>query len=98
VDKLSGTQIGAIAENHVANMLIITTGGRLSEFQRVADDDGIDLLIYEKRSGRALPPQVKCRTVAINRLEAPRDPTRFNSNWQPHVSRTPRLRNFRPVD
>lgn len=67
MDKLSSTQIGAIAENHVANALMITTGGRLSAFQPVADDDGIDLLIYDKRSGRALPAQVKCRTVTINR-------------------------------
>ena len=48
-------------------MLMITTDGRLSAFQPVADDDGIDLLIYDKRSGRALPAQVKCRTVTINR-------------------------------
>ena len=41
--------------------------GRLSAFQSVADDDGIDLLIYDKRSGRALPAQVKCRTVTINK-------------------------------
>lgn len=67
MDKLSSTQIGAIAENHVANMLMITTDGRLSAFQPVADDDGIDLLIYDKRSGRALPAQVKCRTVTINK-------------------------------
>ena len=67
MDKLSSTQIGAIAENHVTNMLIITSGGRLSAFQPVADDDGIDLLIYDKKSGRALPAQVKSRTVTINR-------------------------------
>ncbi len=67
MDKLSSTQIGTIAENHVANMLMITTGGRLSAFRPVADDDGIDLLIYDKRTGRALPAQVKCRTVTINK-------------------------------
>ena len=67
VDKLSSTQIGAIGENHVANMLMITTGGRLAAFQPMADDDGIDLLIYDKKSGRALPAQVKSRTVTINR-------------------------------
>lgn len=67
MNKLSSTQVGAIAENHVANMLMITSGGRLSAFQPVADDDGIDLLIYDKKSGRALPAQVKCRTVTINR-------------------------------
>jgi|HubBroStandDraft_4_1064222.scaffolds.fasta_scaffold374427_1 hypothetical protein len=67
MDMLACAQIGVIAENHVANMLMIAARGRLSAFQPVADDDGIDLLIYDKKSGRALPAQIKCRTVTINR-------------------------------
>jgi hypothetical protein len=63
----SSTQIGAIAVSHVANVLMISSGGRLSAFWPVADDDGIDLLIYDKVTGRALPAQVKSRTVALKK-------------------------------
>ena len=60
--KLSATQIGAIAENLVANELMIESKGRLSSFQPVADDDGINVLIYDKQTGRAVPIQIKTRT------------------------------------
>lgn len=63
----TSTQVGAIAENLVANALMLESGGRLSPFAPQADDDGIDLLIYDKVSGRALPAQVKSRTVALRR-------------------------------
>lgn len=65
--QLSSTQIGAIAELLVANTLMVHSRGRLSPFRPVADDDGIDLLIYDKLTGRALPAQVKSRTVALKR-------------------------------
>ena len=59
--KLTSTQIGAIGEDIVASGLMIASHGRLSPFQPVADDDGIDLLIYDKKTGKALPIQVKSR-------------------------------------
>jgi len=65
--KLSSTQIGALAENLIANELMIESGGRLSPFQPVADDDGIDILIYDKITGNALPIQIKARTTTINK-------------------------------
>lgn len=65
--KPSSTQIGAIAENLVANLLMLSSEGRLSPFSPVADDDGIDLLIYDKLTGRALPAQIKSRTVALKK-------------------------------
>ncbi|EJA3099286.1 TPA: DUF4365 domain-containing protein [Vibrio parahaemolyticus] len=65
--KLTSTQIGALAENVVANELMIESGGRLSPFQPIADDDGIDLLVYDKVTGNALPIQVKARTNTINK-------------------------------
>lgn len=46
---------------------MLRSEGRLSPFSPVADDDGIDLLIYDKLTGRALPAQVKSRTVALKR-------------------------------
>ena len=61
----SSTQTGAIAENLVANALMIESGGRLSTFRADADDDGIDLLLYDKDSGKAIPAQVKSRTVTL---------------------------------
>lgn len=63
----TSTQIGAIAENWVANALMLESQGRLSPFLPQADDDGIDLLIYDKESGRALPAQVKSRTVSLKK-------------------------------
>jgi hypothetical protein len=67
MQKLSSTQIGAVAENLVASVLMIESRGRLSAFHPVADDDGIDLLIYDKASGTALPVQVKSRSVTLKR-------------------------------
>jgi hypothetical protein len=64
---LSSTQIGAIAENLVASLLIRDSSGRLSPFWAIADDDGIDLLVYDKKTGRALPIQVKSRTKALKK-------------------------------
>ncbi len=64
---LSSTQIGAIAENIVANALMKQSKGRLAPFRSVADDDGIDLLVYDKQTGNAVPIQVKSRTGALKR-------------------------------
>ena len=60
------TQLGAIGENTVASYLILASGGRISPFKAVADDSGIDLLIYDKHTGRAVPVQVKCRTYTLH--------------------------------
>jgi len=61
----TSTQIGAIAENFVSTVLMIESRGRLATFHPVADDDGIDLLVYDKHTGRALPIQVKSRLVTL---------------------------------
>ncbi|RYE28038.1 MAG: hypothetical protein EOP48_33945 [Sphingobacteriales bacterium] len=68
--ELSSTQIGAIAENLVANELMIESKGRLSPFQPIADDDGIDVLIYDKVTGRAVPIQIKARTNTIKKKDS----------------------------
>ncbi|MGL1103433.1 hypothetical protein ACSTLM_04490 [Vibrio parahaemolyticus] len=65
--NLTSTQIGALAENLIANELMIESGGRLSPFQPIADDDGIDLLIYDKVTGNSIPIQIKARTNTINK-------------------------------
>ena len=65
--KLSTTQIGAIGEDVVSRGLMIASNGRFSPFKPVADDDGIDLLIYDKKTGSALPIQVKSRSSAIKK-------------------------------
>lgn len=46
--RLTSTQIGAIGESVVAVGLTLTSQGRLAPFKPFADDDGIDLLIYDK--------------------------------------------------
>lgn len=65
--KPTSTQIGAIAENLIANALMLESRGRLSPFSPVADDDGIDLLAYDKESGAAAPIQIKSRTLALKK-------------------------------
>jgi hypothetical protein len=65
--KLTSTQIGILAENLVANELMIESSGRFSPFQPIADDDGIDVLIYDKITGKAVPIQIKARTTTINK-------------------------------
>ncbi|MBC5767575.1 hypothetical protein [Ramlibacter albus] len=64
---LTSTQIGVIGENVVANALLLASGGRLSPFYSIADDDGIDLLVYDKETGVAIPVQVKTRTKTLNK-------------------------------
>ncbi len=59
--KLTSTQIGKIAENLVAAQLMMVTGGRLSPFGSFADDDGTDLVVADKLTGRLSRIQVKCR-------------------------------------
>ena len=65
--KLTSTQKGIIAENIVANDVMIETEGRLSPFKPLADDEGIDVLIYDKQTGRSIPIQIKSRTGALVR-------------------------------
>lgn len=65
--KLTSTQIGALAENLVANELMIESGGRLSPFIPIADDDGIDLLVYDKTTGKSIPIQIKSRTSTLTK-------------------------------
>ena len=65
--EVTATQKGAIGESIVAIQLILESGGRLSPFEPLADDDGIDLLIYDKKTGYAAPLQVKTRTTTVRR-------------------------------
>lgn len=65
--KLTSTQIGVLAENLVANELTIESKGHLSPFQAIADDDGVGILIYDKKTGKAIPLQIKARTNTINK-------------------------------
>jgi hypothetical protein len=63
--KVTETQKGAIAEDHIATQLILQSNGRLSPFKPIADDVGIDMLVYDKETGFAVPLQIKSRTTAI---------------------------------
>ena len=57
----STTQVGAIGECLVAAWILEASGGRLSPFKPVADDDGMDLLLFDKLTRKAIPLQIKCR-------------------------------------
>lgn len=59
---MTQTQIGTIGEVTVAAQLMLASEGRFSPFLPFADDDGIDLIVYDKVTGLSLPVQVKART------------------------------------
>lgn len=61
---MTQTQIGTIGEVTVAAQLMLGSAGRFSPFLPFADDDGIDLIVYDKETGVSLPVQVKARTSA----------------------------------
>src|SRR5512139_2506917 len=62
VTSLTTTQIGAVGEALVAAGLTLGSGGRLTPFRPFADDDGTDLLLFDKVTKKAVPIQIKCRT------------------------------------
>jgi len=64
---VSTVQKGAIGEAIIAAWLAIGSDGRLSCFSPIADDGGIDLLAYDKHTGRSWPIQVKTRTKTITK-------------------------------
>lgn len=64
---LSSTQIGAIGENLLVNAVMMASEGRLSPFQPLADDDGLDVLFYDKETGNSVAIQLKCRTVSLRK-------------------------------
>ena len=66
-EKLTSTQIGSISEHVVAARLMVASNGRLSPFFPAADDSGIDLIMFDKVSGRAAPIQIKNRTRTIKK-------------------------------
>lgn len=57
----TSTQVGAIGECLVAAGILEASGGRLSPFKPIADDDGMDLLLFDKQTRRPIPIQIKCR-------------------------------------
>ncbi|WP_459190564.1 hypothetical protein [Ralstonia pseudosolanacearum] len=67
---LSSTQVGAIGENLLANAVMKASDGRLSPFQPLADDDGLDVLFFDKLTGNSVAVQLKCRTGAIRKRDS----------------------------
>ncbi|MGA9795916.1 MAG: hypothetical protein WBQ17_10335 [Rhizomicrobium sp.] len=61
---LTSTQRGAIGESIAAAGLMLASGGQLSPYRPVADDDGADLLLVDKLSRSIVQLQVKCRAKA----------------------------------
>ena len=64
---LTTSQIGKIGETLVASQLMLASGGRLSPFLPLADDDGVDLVLLDKVTAAALTIQVKSRTRVDNK-------------------------------
>ncbi|WP_166042133.1 hypothetical protein [Sphingosinicella sp. YJ22] len=62
---LTSTQVGAIGENLLINAVMKASDGRLSPFQPLADDCGLDVLFFDKLTGNSVAIQLKCRTVTI---------------------------------
>lgn len=59
--RLTSTQAGAVGEAVAATGLMLASGGRLSPYRPVADDDGVDLLLVDKASRSIVQLQVKAR-------------------------------------
>lgn len=57
----TSTQVGAIGECIVAAEIMEISKGRLSPFKPIADDGGIDLLLFDKITRVPIPLQIKCR-------------------------------------
>jgi len=68
--KLSPTQIGIIGENLLVNAVMKASGGQLSPFKPVADDDGLDVLFFDKKTGNSVAIQLKCRTTTDRRSKS----------------------------
>lgn len=64
---LTSSQIGKIGETLAASQLMLASGGRLSPFLPLADDDGVDLVLLDKVTSAALTIQVKSRTRVDNK-------------------------------
>jgi hypothetical protein len=61
VSMLTSTQIGAVGEAVVAAGLILASKGQLAPFKPFADDDGTDLLLFDKVTKQSILLQIKCR-------------------------------------
>lgn len=55
----TSTQVGKACETLVACSLMLASKGRLAPFVPLADDDGIDLILLDKLTGRSILVQVK---------------------------------------
>jgi hypothetical protein len=62
VSGTTSTQIGKACEMLVACSIMLASKGRLTPFLPLADDDGLDLLLLDKLTGKTVPVQVKGRT------------------------------------
>ena len=60
--SLTTTQIGSIGEHFIASHIMLASNGRLAPFLPMADDDGIDLILFDKVTRHTIPIQVKSRT------------------------------------
>lgn len=58
-DGATTTQKGRVVESIVAASLVLASNGRLSPYLPFADDDGIDLILFDKCTSSVLPVQVK---------------------------------------
>ena len=55
-----GHHFGSIGENMLVNAVMKASKGRLSPFKPVADDDGLDVLLFHKDTGNSVAIQLKC--------------------------------------
>lgn len=57
--RYSHSQRGRLTEESVAWQLMAHSAGRLTPFRPNVDDDGIDLVLFDKPTGVCLPIQIK---------------------------------------
>ena len=57
--RLTSTQRGKIGDLQVATVLMAQTDGLLTPFVPLSEDQGVDLIVLNKKTGVSLPIQVK---------------------------------------
>lgn len=55
-------QLGTAAESMVACQLMLASGGRLSSYVPLVDDDGIDVMVHDKLTHQSIGLQIKSWT------------------------------------
>lgn len=63
-ELITEVQKGVIGENLISNWLMVGSNGRLCPFRPIADDVGIDIIVYDRITRNTIALQVKTRILS----------------------------------